>query len=122
MAVDLNVTPAGVNIAGRCGDQWTTTVYFKDANGSVVDMGGTYTAYLRTNIADSGTIASITCGTTNATSGTVTLTMGTAVTAALVAGAQTVWNGYWDLQRNQGSGVVRTLLAGNAKFTLDVTR
>jgi hypothetical protein len=123
MGVDAALLPATVNIQGWINDQWSATVLFKDSAGSLLNMSaGTYTSYLRTNKPDAGTAGTLTVNTTNAATGTIVLTAGTITTGSLAGAAQTSWAGYWDLQRDQGSGNVRTLLAGSALFTLDATR
>ena len=122
MGVDAEFLPATVNIAGWAGDKFILPTYWSDSAGTLVDMSsGSYTAYLRASRTE-GTVGTFTVDTTNAGDGTISLSIGTATTASLLSWSQTKWSGYWDLQRDQGSGVVRTLLAGSATFTLDTTR
>jgi hypothetical protein len=119
---DFEYLPATVNIKGKAGDKVIVPCVFTDSGGTLQNMTGTWTAYLRTNLYDAGTIGQGTIDTSGTATGTVSVSFGTTLTASLLTGFQTSWSGYWDLQRDQGSGAVRTMLAGAATFSLDATR
>jgi hypothetical protein len=91
-------------------------ILFKLFPMNILVTGSTFLAQIRYEYDDAAIAASFTCVVTSAVAGTLSMTLSSASSQALVAGPA-----FWDLQRTT-SGVVNTLLAGKCTILHDVTR
>lgn len=105
------------------GATWERVIYWKDENGALVDLSGyTAAATFRSSIEDATAIIELSTGGSGivlgGAAGTITLTMTAAQTAALTAPDQ----GVWQLEMNNGSGVITRLLEGRYIVSREVVR
>lgn len=102
------------------GDDYSHVVNLQTRVGSVytpIDITGrVYTAQIRKVKTQAVADATFTCVVTDALNGEITITMASEITTDLKIGCY-----YWDLQQD-ASGVVNTILSGEAKVVSDVTR
>lgn len=110
-------SPAYYPLAVRIGDTETVNVTLQNSDGTPVNISGrTYAAQIRATADATTTIATFTCGITNAAAGQFACTLSATTTAALAIGV-----GVWDLQETSGD-VKTTILAGPVRIDYDVTR
>lgn len=110
--------PGTYNLTVYRGDTLVLDVVLTDTTtGLVLDLTGySALAQIRATADAASADASLAAVLTPA-EGKVTLTLSAAASAAL-----TITTGVWDLQLTDGSGVVRTYLAGSVTVTPDVSR
>lgn len=110
-------SPAYYPLAVRIGDTETVNVTLQNSDGTPVNISGrTYAAQIRATADATTTIATFTCGITNAAAGQFACTLSATTTGALAIGV-----GVWDLQETAGD-VKTTILAGPVRIDYDVTR
>lgn len=102
------------------GDDYSHIVNLQTRTGNVytpIDITGrVYTAQIRKVKAQLVPDAAFTCVVTDAVNGEITISMASEITADLKVGCY-----YWDLQQD-ASGVINTILSGEATVVSDTTR
>ena len=98
------------------GSDWSTEVTAKDSAGAVIDLSNhTITSHMRKNY--TSTVSTAITGTTvNASAGTLTLNLTSAVSAAMKSGYY-----YYDVEVTTGSTVTR-ILEGKIHLRPEVTK
>lgn len=111
-------TPANYPLNIRIGDTETISLTIAEADGTPINVAGrTYAAQIRLMPESPDVIAAFTCSVIgDGSTGQVTCTLSSTVTAALSPGT-----GVFDLQETNGSAVT-TLIAGSVFIVQDVTR
>lgn len=108
--------PSNYDLVLYRGDYFPMTVTLKDANGTALNLTG-YTAKAQIKTGFTDTLPYNFTTTIDAANGKVTLILTSAVSETIPGGSY-----IWDFQVTDGSGNVRTYLAGDVTVYDEVTR